>query len=61
MSKSPKELLESFKQELEANDALVEKEIYTKDRIEMSKEFATFIMQNKCKTLKRSKGGKNAK
>ena len=61
MSKSAKELLEEYKQELEKNDAIVEKELYTKDRTEMSKEFATFIMANNCKTLKRRKGGKNGK
>ena len=52
-------LLEDFQKELSENDKKVKKEIYTKDRIEMSKEFAEFIKKNDCKVIKGGKNGKN--
>ena len=58
MARTIEELLNDFKKELEENDNKVAKEINSKDRVEMSKEFAEFIKKNKCKTIK---GGKNGK
>lgn len=59
MAKTVEELLKDLKKELKENDKLVKKEINTKDRVEMSKEFAEFIEKNNCKKV--IGGGKNGK
>lgn len=48
---------ETFVKELKENDKKVQKEINTKSREDMSKEFMNFAKTNKCKV----KGGKNGK
>ena len=51
-----KKIYKDLQKEFKQNDKLVTKEINSKDRVEMSKEFAEFIKTNKCKVMK---GGKN--
>lgn len=58
MKKTPEQIFEEFQKELAENDKKVEAEINKKSDIEKAKEFAKFIKENNCKTIK---GGKNGK
>ena len=51
------DIIKEFEKELKENDAKVKKELATKTREELSKEFVDFVKTNKCKI----KGGKNGR
>ena len=55
MKKTPEQIWNDFKKELNENDKKVQEEIKGKSDVQLSKEFAEFIKINKCKVFK---GGK---
>ena len=60
MKKDIQTILNEYKKELKENDLKVQKEINTKSRTEMSKDFVKFVKKNNCK-IKDIKGDKNGK
>ena len=60
MNKDIQTILNEYKKELKENDLKVQKEINTKSRAEMSKDFVNFVKKNNCK-IKDMKGDKNGK
>lgn len=65
MAKDYNSIFEQLKKEFAENDKKVEQEINTKDRIEISKEFESFVKNNNCKVkiekATHVRGGKNDK
>ena len=57
MTKNAEQIYKELETEFKMNDKLVKKNSKGKSDIEKSKEFASFIKTNKCKTI----GGKNGK
>lgn len=58
MKKTPEQIWEEFQNELAENDKKVQEESNKKTDEQKAKEFAKFIKENNCKTIK---GGKNGK
>lgn len=63
MAKDYETILKELQKEFKENDKIVEKEINSKDRETMSKEFVEFVNSNKCKIANKKavRGGKNDK
>lgn len=63
MAKIYESILKEFQKELNVNDQKVQKEINTRNRVEMSKEFVEFVKNNNCKIMgnKQKRGSKNDK
>ena len=61
MTKDFDKILKDFQNELKENDKKVQKEINTKNREELSKDFVTFVKTNNCKIKGKKVGDKNGK
>ena len=61
MTKNFDTIVKDFQKELKENDKKVQKEINTKSREEMNKDFVNFVKVNNCKIKGKKAGGKNDK